>query len=272
LSVPSVAVDEIRRACPELSRACALVVGSGDMSRQVCQYLADAGVSRLLVASRTFNNAKALADACAGVAVPYAELETHLMAADVVVTATACPTAIVTEERVRRAVAGRTPGSGMLLVDLSVPRNIDPGVGKIPGVALYDIDSLADVVMRNERCRAAAVRECEAIIDEEVRAFARWIEEARVAPVINQVYRDAREMAEIEVRRLFNRCPELSDGEREGVTQLVDRLVAKFMHPCVSAIRQGAGEGAESGTLVQAFRAMRLTFTGEGRGGCTHAT
>jgi glutamyl-tRNA reductase len=239
LSVPSVAMDIVRRACPHPSRLKVLVVGAGDMAQHACRYLSEAAVAKLVVTSRTYNNARTLADACGGAAVPYADLDRHLAAADVVITATSCPTAILTEQRVSQATACREGIRPLVLIDLSVPRNIDPAAGRISGVKLYDIDSLVDVVKKTSRGRARAVGAAEAIIDEEVAAFDRWINDMRVAPLIGQMYRDVRELAEVEVRRLFNRCPDLSTGHKDEVTQLVDRLVGKLLHPCVSAIRQG---------------------------------
>jgi glutamyl-tRNA reductase len=244
-----------------------MVVGAGDLARHACQYLVDAGVARLVVTSRTFYNAATLATACGGTAVPYAELDRHLAAVDVVITATSCPTPILTEARIRpalnSAVAARRRNRGkapLLLIDLSVPRNVEPSVGRIPGVSLFDIDSLAEIVSRNHCTRLAAVRACEAIILDEVRAFERWIEQARVAPVIDQIYRDVRELANVEVRRLFNRCQDLSPDQREEVAQLVDRLVGKLLHPCVAAIRQGSTEPATA-TLPKAFESLRISFS-----------
>jgi glutamyl-tRNA reductase len=267
LSVPSVALDIVRRACPDPATLSVMVVGAGDMARHACQYLVDAGVARLVVTSRTFYNAATLATACGGTAVPYAELDRHLAAVDVVITATSCPTPILNEARIRpalnSAVAARTRNRGnapLLLIDLSVPRNVEPSVGRIPGVSLFDIDSLAEIVSRNHCTRLAAVRACEAIILDEVRAFERWIEQARVAPVIDQIYRDVRELANVEVRRLFNRCQDLSPDQREEVAQLVDRLVGKLLHPCVAAIRQGSTEPATA-TLPKAFESLRISFS-----------
>jgi glutamyl-tRNA reductase len=244
LSVPSVAMDIVRRACPHPSSLKVLVVGAGDMAQHACRYLSQAAVAKLVVTSRTYNNARALADACGGAAVPYADLDRHLATADVVITATSCPTAILTEQRLRQATACRESQSPLVLIDLSVPRNIEPTAGRIQGVTLYDIDSLVDVVRKTSRGRARAVGAAEAIIDEEVAAFDRWINDMRVAPLIGQIYRDVRALAEVEVRRLFNRCPDLSSDHQDEVTQLVDRLVGKLLHPCVSAIRQGTSPPA----------------------------
>ncbi len=245
LSVPSVAMDIVRHACPHPSQLNVLVVGAGDMAQHACRYLAEAAVGRLVVTSRTFNNARTLADACGGVAAPYGDLDRHVAQADVVITATSCPTAILTEDRIQRVCTERASDRPLVLIDLSVPRNIAPEAGRLPGVQLYDIDSLAEVVTRSHRSRNAAARECEAIIDEEVQVFEQWIAEARVAPLIGQIFRDVREVAEVEVRKLFNRCPDLSAKHKDEVAQLVDRLVGKLLHPCVAAIREGTNNNVD---------------------------
>ena len=266
LSVPSVAMDIVRRACPDLSTLNVLIVGAGDMAQHACQYLAEAAVAKLVVTSRTYNNARSLATACGGVAAPYAQLDECLADADVVITATSCPTPILTIDCVRRAVSARPAGKPLLLVDLSVPRNVEPAVGQLDAIRLYDIDSLAQAVDHHHRSRLAAIKACETIIEQEVEAFGKWIEQARVGPIIDQIYRDVRELAGIEVRRLFNRRQDLAPDIKEDVTQLVDRLVGKLLHPCVCAIRQGATAAATAAdqtmpaSLAKAFESVRFNF------------
>ena len=266
LSVPSVAMDIVRRACADLSTLNVLIVGAGDMAQHACQYLAEAAVAKLVVTSRTYNNARSLATACGGVAVPYAQLDQCLVEADVVITATSCPTPILTVDRVQCAAQARPVGRPLLLVDLSVPRNVEPAVGQLEGVRLYDIDSLAQAVDRHHRSRLAAIKACETIIEQEVQAFGKWIDQARVGPIIDQIYRDVRELAGIEVRRLFNRRQDLSPDMKDEVTQLVDRLVGKLLHPCVSVIRQSPTEQTTPATLAKAFESVRLSFKPEPSG------
>jgi len=264
LSVPSVAMDIVKRACPHPSKLKVMVGGAGDMAQHACRYLSEASVAKLVVTSRTYNNARTLADACGGTAVPYADLDQSLAEADVVITATSCPTAILTEHRVRQATGGRDGNKPLVLIDLSVPRNVDPAAGQVVGIKLYDIDSLVDVVKRTGRGRAKAVGAAEAIIDEEVRAFDRWINDMRVAPLIGQMYRDVRELAEVEVRRLFNRCPEFSGDQKDEVAQLVDRLVGKLLHPCVSAIRQGTSLPPQHvGGVFESEASLTLSAVGQ---------
>jgi glutamyl-tRNA reductase len=258
VSVSSVAMSLIERSFAGLSEASVLVVGAGEMAQQACEYLRDAGVGRLLVTTRTLTNARTLAQACGGEGVAYAELDRHVIDAEIVITATACPTSILTVERVHSAQEARG-NRPILLVDLAMPRNIDPQVVEVPGVTLIDIDCLGRIVDANRGEREAAATECERIIEEEVAVFQKWVGEARARPMIDQIVQDVHELANIEVRRTLNRCANLTERQQEEVRQLVDRLVGKFLHPCLATIRSGTD-------LAEAFRAMRLSFEAQKRG------
>ncbi|MGE5609523.1 MAG: glutamyl-tRNA reductase [Bacillota bacterium] len=258
VSIPSVAVEIIQKAVTDFAEKRILIVGAGEMAQLTAQYLRDANARQFAVTTRTLTNAKALADVCHGQAVPFHELDAQLVQADIVVTATACPAAILTVERVR-AAQKRRAGRALFLIDLAVPRNIEAEVGAIAGVQLYDVDALGRIVEETYRQRAGQMQIGEQIIEEEVGAFEQWIAESKVRPLIEQMYQDVRALAEIEVRAMFRKCPELNEEQKQAVQQLVDRVVGKLMHPCVSAVRQ-TSMTESAATLAAAFRATRMGF------------
>jgi glutamyl-tRNA reductase len=263
-SISSLAVDVIRKALPDLEQRRTLIVGAGEMAQLTAKYLQAAGMRNFAVTTRTFMNARALAEGCGGVAIPFDQLDQQIAEADVVITATSCPTAFLKVQRIQRAQEIRG-GRELLLVDLSVPRNIEPETAGIAGVQLFDVDALGKMVTENYRQRLGQVELCEKIVEEEVDAFEKWAAESKVRPLIEQMYQDVRALAEIEVRRFMNRCPDLSEHQQSEVSQLVDRVVGKLMHPCVSAVRQQSM--AESAvTLAEAFHTTRLSFN------CANAT
>jgi glutamyl-tRNA reductase len=237
LSVPSVAVDVARRIFADFSNKQTLVVGAGEMAQLVCQYLRDADCRKFTVTTRTLNNARALAEACDGNYVPFDQLDEQLAHADIVVTATACPLPILTLERVREIQKHRR-GRHLFILDLAVPRNVSPEVATLEQVYVYDIDAIGRIVNENREHRTGQLAVCEKILDEEVAAFEHWIGQAKINPIIAQMFMDATKVRDAEVRRMFNRCPDLTHEQREEVMQLVDRLVGKFMHPCVVSVRQ----------------------------------
>jgi glutamyl-tRNA reductase len=237
LSVPSVAVDVARRIFADFSNKQTLVVGAGEMAQLVCQYLRDAECRKFTVTTRTLNNARALAEACDGQYVPFEKLDEQLAQADIVVTATACPMPILTIERVREIQKLRR-GRHLFILDLAVPRNVAPEVATLEQVYVYDIDAIGRIVDENREHRGGQLAICERILDEEVAAFEQWLGQTKVNPVIAQMYMDATKVRDAEVRRMFNRCPDLTEAQQEEVLQLVDRLVGKFMHPCVVSVRR----------------------------------
>jgi glutamyl-tRNA reductase len=251
-SIPSVAVDLARDIFADFAKKQTLVVGAGEMAQLVCQYLREANADRFTVMSRTLLNARALAEACHGEAVPFDQLDEQLVHADIVITATACPKPIITAERLL-AAQKRRRGRLLFLIDLAVPRNVDPAVSQIDQVYLYDVDALGRIVADNQQQRLAQMEKCEKILDEEVGRFEQWITETKVNPVIAQMYRDARDVRDAELARLFNRCPEMSDRERQAVMECVERLIGKFMHPCVATVRRHSLSGTST-MLSGAFR------------------
>jgi glutamyl-tRNA reductase len=260
VSVPSVAVGVASKIFADFSNKQILVVGAGDMAQLVCQYLRDADANKFIVTSRTLLNAKALAEACEGEAVPFDQLDEQLSHADIVIAATACPQPFLTAERIREAQKKRR-GRLLFLIDLAVPRNVDPEAAKLEQVYVYDIDALGKMVAETQQHRATQLEACEHILDAEVEEFERWVVQAKLNPLIQQMYQDAYEVGEAELERLFNRCPDMTPEQKKAVAQTVDRLVGKFMHPCVATIRRHS-LAEPSATLAGELRAAKLKIQG----------
>ena len=255
-SIPSLAADVICDAVGDLRDARILIVGAGEMARLSLEHLGEAGARNFVITTRTVTNAKALADAYGGRVAPFDGLDTELADADVVITATNCPMPIVTAERLGRARRGRP----LLLIDLCVPRNVEPEVAGLPGTTLYDVDALGEAAAMTTLSRREQVKVCEGIVEEEVAAFETWLSTSKVAPLIEQMFDDVRALAAIEVRGFFRRFPNLSGPERDAVAELADRLVGKLMHPCVATVRREASFNSAA-ALADAFRDTRLSFS-----------
>ncbi|CAN5436338.1 glutamyl-tRNA reductase [soil metagenome] len=253
-SLPSVAVDVARQIFSDFSNKQTLVVGAGDMAQLVCQYLREANATRFVVTSRTLSNARAIAEACQGEAVPFDQLDEQLVLADIAIMATSCPKPILTVERVRE-IQKRRHGRMLFLIDLAVPRNVEPAVAEIDQVYVYDMDALGRIVAENNQQRQAQLQVCEQILDEEVSLFEKWICETKINPMIAQVYSDARELRDAELNRLFRKCPDLLEDDKREIIQAVDRLVGKFMHPCIATMRQHS-YSTPPVTLARAFHAV----------------
>jgi glutamyl-tRNA reductase len=254
-SVPSVAVDVAKQIFSDFTHKQTLVVGAGEMAQLVCEYLRGANATRFVVTSRTHANAKAIAEACEGEAVPFDQLDDQLVAADIVITATNCPKPIITMERLKE-IQKRRQGRLLFLIDLAVPRNVEPGCGSIDQMYIYDMDALGRIVATNQQQRQAQLQVCERILDEEVGLFEKWMCEKQINPLIAQIYSDARDVRDAELNRLLRRCPNLSEEEKAEVTQAVERLVNKFMHPCITTMRSHSTTTGPSHTLAKALHAV----------------
>jgi glutamyl-tRNA reductase len=263
-SISSVAVDVIRRLHPTYTEERILILGAGEMAQLTARHLSDqedGGARQLVITTRTMQNARVVAEAYRGQAVPFTELDDELAAADIVITSTTCPTSILTTSRVARAMRQRE-GRPLLLVDISVPRNIDADAGALTGVTLIDVDTLGTLVDAVRQKRASAVETSESIIEEEVNGFEKWLTErgsGRVGSLIEQMYADVRALAEIEVRAAFKKCPDFTDEHRHAIEQLADRLVAKLMHPCIRTVRQTQASPPAQ-LLADAFHDTRMNL------------
>lgn len=236
VSVPSVAVDVARSIFSDFAGKRVLVLGAGDMSQIVCQHLRKADAANFTVASRTSTNARALAAACGGRQAPWAEVDGELAGADIVITATSCPKPIITIDKLRKVQAERR-GKPMFFIDLAVPRNVEPGCEKIAQVYVYDVDALGRIIEQNQQHRAGQVELCEAILDQEVEQFGQWRRQSKAQPVIEQMFIDARAVRDAEVARTLAATSGLNDEQRRAVEELADRLIGKFMHPCVGTVK-----------------------------------
>lgn len=255
VSIPSVAVDVARQIFADYADKHVLVVGAGEMAQLVCQYLRDADAKNFVVMSRSLTNAKTLAEACNGQAVPFDQLDAQLSGADIVITATACPKPFVTAERIRAAQHHRR-GRLLFFIDLAVPRNVEPDVGAIEQVYVYDVDALGKIAAENQQQRMNQLEQCERILDEEIGEFETWHNDLRLNPLISQMYKDAREVRDAELDRLFNRLDDLTDEQRRLIEQSVDRLIGKFMHPCVATVRRNSLSSMELADALHGVAAV----------------
>lgn len=173
VSVAFTAVRLAEQVFADLREACVLLIGAGDTIELAARHLADKQARRLIVANRTLETAQELASRYGGYAIALADLPQHLAEADVVISSTAARQPVLTRAMVEQALAARRR-KPVFMVDIAVPRDIEPAVAELPDVYLYGIDDLQQVIDDNRRSRAAAAREADAIIDLQVDRYMAW--------------------------------------------------------------------------------------------------
>ncbi len=220
-----------------------LVVGAGKMGRLAGRGLRAAGVAEVVVANRTAANGATLARELGGRHVPLDRVGDELAAADLVIASTAAMTPTITAEAVAAAVARRAaPRQPLVVLDLGVPRDVDPEVRSLPGAFLADLDGLRAVLETEDEGRLAEIERVRRLIGEESAAFMTWQREVRLSPTIRALRAKAEEARRRELARAESRLAGLSESERAAVEAVTRRLVNKLLHePVVRGKALAAG-------------------------------
>jgi glutamyl-tRNA reductase len=186
VSISFAAVELARKIFGELEGKKVLIVGAGEMCELAATHLVENGVSAVQVTNRTLARAEALAAKFSGRAVPFEEFTYHLPEVDIVISSTGAPHFVVGVEDVRAAMKARKQ-KPLFLIDIAVPRDVDPRVNDLPNVYLYDVDDLNGVVEANKKERAKEADKAEAIVADEVQGFLGWLKTLEITPTIRQL-------------------------------------------------------------------------------------
>jgi glutamyl-tRNA reductase len=241
VSVSSTAVALARRLLGDLTCSTVLVVSAGEAGKLAARSLAESGASRLLVTSRTAKRARELATDLGGETVPFGRLGRALEDADIVITSSSAQEYLIGPDLVERATASRN-GRPLLLIDIAVPRDVDPAVRDLPKVHLCDIDDLQGLVEDNMAARRREVTKGERIIDEELARFREWLRTRGVVPTVAALRARADELRRQELERTLRRLPTLSATERERVEAMANALVKKLLHDPIARLKGDDGE------------------------------
>ncbi|TAL71926.1 MAG: glutamyl-tRNA reductase [Rhodanobacter sp.] len=241
VSIAFTAVRLAEQVFADLHEACVLLIGAGDTIELAAQHLADRKVRRLIVANRTLEHAQDLAGRYGGYAIALADLPQHLPEADVVISSTASRLPLVTRPMMERVIATRRR-KPVFMVDIAVPRDIEPAVGELPDVYLYGIDDLQQVIDDNRRSRAAAAREAEAIINLQVDRYMAW----RHALGLHNPLVAMRQHAENQRDEVLEKARTLlAHGKtpEEALAFLAHTLTNKLLHEPSAHLREAALSG-----------------------------
>ncbi len=242
-SVSHVAVLLARQLFPNLNEACVLLVGSGKMSEVAARNLCDHGAQRLVIINRTEDHALDLAQRIGAVHRSFAELPQSLIEADVVISSTTAPRAIITLDLVREAMKSRN-GRSLLLIDIALPRDIDPSVATLAGVHLYNLDDLQATVSEGIRLRMQEVVHVQSIIDGEVREFDRWLRSLSVVDTISDLRQHVEALRQQELARTLRQLSaSLTEREAAVVQELTTRLMNKLLHKLMLRLKDAAALG-----------------------------
>ncbi|MFT3927297.1 MAG: glutamyl-tRNA reductase [Myxococcales bacterium] len=253
VSVSSIACDLARSIFGELTGRRVVLVGAGEMSEGAAKALAQNG-TLLTVVNRNQERARAVAEACGGEAREFDQLAQELVAADVVITSTASPRYVITRELMQGVIRARRHRP-LFLIDIAVPRDVDPRVENLDNVFLFDIDDLEQVASQNIAARKREAEQAERIVETEVQAFEEWQRALDLTPTLVALRERVRTVIHGELERTLPRLKGLGDAERKSLEIMCDAMVNKLLHRPITELKRTSSE-PDGSQLVESVRRL----------------
>ncbi len=254
VSVPFAAVELAKKIFGDLHGLQVLLLGAGDMGELTAEHLSAFGLEQIFVANRSHDRAIELAERFHGQAVKFEGIEPYLATCDIVIASTAAPHFVIECDHVERALSTRRRRN-LFLIDLSVPRNIDPSIAAIDGAYLYNVDDLQQVADGNRELRQQKAQEAEQIVDREVDTFRRHLQAQDAVPTIVELQGRLEAIRATELEKCLRKIGPMSAGQRAAIEQLSTQLVNKILHYPILQLKE-AEEPAERESLRKTIRKM----------------
>ncbi len=239
VSISFAAVELARKIFGELEGKTVMLLGAGEMAELAARHLLNNGVKSVLVANRTFERAVEMAKEFSGSAVRFEDFPKEMVMADILICSTGAPTYVVKHEAMGRVLRDRRH-KPIFMIDISVPRNIDPEVNKLDNVYLYDIDDLQGVVNSNVQGRQKEAEKAEEIITQEVDTYLQWVRSLDAVPTIVDLREKIEEIRKCELEKTLSQLNGISEGQRKVVEILTTSIVNKIVHAPIVVLKQEA--------------------------------
>jgi glutamyl-tRNA reductase len=234
-----------------------LVIGAGEMGEDTLRYLQNEGAHRVTVINRSAERARQLAERWQGAVAEWDQLPKQLAAADLVISTTGAERPIVTLDMFKQVEAARYQRP-LFVLDLAVPRDFEPAIGDRLGVYLYSLDDLQAACRDNLRQRDRELPAAVHIVEQETARFMAELHHRATAPIIKRLKEGWHQPKDDELRRLFNKLPELDERAKSEIGQSFDRLINKLLHPPLESLRSEAEKGPPHGLLDALKRLFQL--------------
>jgi len=254
VSVSSVAVDLAERIFGGLEQRAVLLIGAGEMIELAARHLMAGGVEKILVTNRTYDRAVSLAGQFNGEAIRFEEMEQGLKKADIVISATDASHYLINREQTVKVMKERKQ-KPIFFIDIADPRDVEPSVGDIENVYLYNIDDLQKIANENMKDREKEARKAEAIVQEEVTKFVHWYQALEITPTIIALKKKFEEIRKRELEKMFSFHPHLSEKERQSLEALTSAIVNKILHDPLTRLKQ-KDEEAMSEVYLDALKTL----------------
>ena len=237
VSISFAAVKLAKKIFTDLSKRIFMLLGAGEMAELVARHLISSGVKEVTVSTRTFERACELAKEFNGRAVKFDEFIQEMVHADIVICSTSAPKYVLRKNQMQRVMKERKQRPAFI-IDISVPRNIDPEINDLDNIYLYNIDDLQSVVDANIFERQKEAEKAEKIIEEEIETFLKWQSSLDSVPTIIALREKAEEIKKEELDKLLNRIPEIGEKEKKAIEYMASAIINKLIHPPTTALKE----------------------------------
>lgn len=238
-SVSSLAASMAERVVHPVSEAQVVILGAGEMAELAVEALRKRGATRILVVNRTLERAQSLVQRWNAQAMTFENINRALASADILISSTGAPHTLISHEMVRDAVRTR-PERPLMLIDIAVPRDIDPDVTDIPHVRLYDMDSLSDHLEHSLAERLSEVPQVRSILEEEMVEFEEFMKSLEMIPIIAGLRQQAEAIRQSVLTKSLSKMPDLTDAERDRIERMTQALVKKILDAPTQRLRAEA--------------------------------
>lgn len=241
VSVSYAAVELGKRVFGSFEGKRVMILGAGKMSELTAKHLSGAGAAELLVANRTFAKAQELASKFDGAPCSMQEAMQRLSEVDILISSTGAEGYVVTSAQVAAGMKHR-PERPLFMIDIAVPRDIEPAIAELDNVFLYDIDDLEGIVESNMEMRRGEAIKIEHMIEHEISVFGNWLHTLGIKPVIQALQSKSSSIHEATLESLFNKLPELDERQRKVVRRLTKSIINQMLHDPINRIKEMAAE------------------------------
>jgi glutamyl-tRNA reductase len=254
ISVSSVAVELAEKIFGILEKKTVLLIGAGEMCELAARHLVSVGVDKILVTNRTAERAASLAQEFRGEVIPFEDMAQGLKRADIVISATNSPQYLIQHEQITKVIKDRRQ-KPIFFIDIADPRDIEPKVGDIENVYLYNIDDLQKVANENMKDREKEARNAETIVKDETVKFVNWYRSLDVTPTIVALRKKFEEIRKKELEKTLSLLPNLSEKEKQSLEALTSAIINKILHAPITLLKQ-TNEEAMADLYLDALHAL----------------
>ncbi|NOZ69045.1 MAG: glutamyl-tRNA reductase [Deferribacteres bacterium] len=257
VSISFAAVELAKKIFDDLSSKSFMLIGAGEMAELAARHLITNGVKKVFVTNRTAARAEELAAEFHGKAVPFEDFIRELLHTDIIICSTGAPHYILKKEQLQRIMKERRQ-KPVFIIDISVPRNIDPRINDLDNVYLYDIDNLQGIIETNLNERAKEAEKAEKIVDEEIDSFLKWKESLSAAPTIVALRNKAEEIRKAELEKVLRKLGPMEEDRIKSIEYLTVSIVNKIIHPPTAALKADDEDKEQMLDIVQKLFNLKI--------------